>query len=420
MKKYTGVLRPLNHEIFHRRLREAGLDSLSHLYHMASGELSMLCYKADIEACLRTRGFGGFQLLDLQDYPGQGSALCAPLDAFMEPKEFIDSTKFSAFCSETVPLAIMDSYVMPADSMSFSFAVANYSEHDMKQAVVRWGIRNEANHVITSGSFKMDVPQGNTVYSDRLIVENLSDSLKCGMTSLLLTVDIAKHTNSYNIWAVKANTDTISIESFITHKLDRETQERLDNGDVVVYNPDFSAIDSISVGGLFTPDYWNYAMFKAISENNHQPVSPGTLGYLIDIFHPIFNNNQFSTMSHSDFQWWTIAKNSRPLILDSLKTNIPVIVRAIDNVERNHNLGILMECKVGNGVLIICTTNLDSINQSLEGQQYIRAIAEYAKQPRKSQLTSVSFQDILDLFHSTIEEKEIKAVKNKSDYKRKK
>ncbi len=420
MAKYTGVLRPLNHEIFHRRLREAGLDSLSHLYHMASGELSMLCYKADIETCLRTRGFGGFQLLDLQDYPGQGSALCAPLDAFMDPKEFIDSTMFSAFCSEVVPLAIMDSYIMPADSFSFSFAVANYSEHDIKQGVVRWGIRNEANHVITSGSFKLDVPQGNTTYSDKFYVENLSDSLKCGMSALLLTVNIANHTNSYDVWAIKSNPDSISIEPYIVRTLNRETQERLEMGETLIFNPEFSTIDSISVGGLFTPDYWNYAMFKSISENNNQPVSPGTLGYLIDTFHPIFCNNQFSTMSHSDFQWWAIARNSRPLVLDSLKTNIPVIVRAIDNVERNHNLGILMECQVGNGTLIICTTDLDAISQYIEGKQYIRALAEYAGNSQRASLVSLPFQDILDLFHTKIEEKEIKGVKNNSDYKRKK
>lgn len=424
MKKYTGVLRPLNHEIFHRRLQEAGLDSLSYDYHIASGNLSMLCYKADIETCLRTRGFGGFQLLDLQDYPGQGSALCAPLDAFMEPKDFIDSTKFSAFCSEIVPLAIMDSYVMRADSLSFSFAVANYSENDLRQEVVRWGIRNEAFHVITSGTFKMDAPQGNTTYSDKIIIENLTDSLKCGMSTLLLTIDIANHTNTYNIWAVKDNPDTIDIKPFLVSELNAETQKRLNNGETLIFNPPFAAIDSISVGGLFTPDYWNYAMFKSISENNHQPVSPGTMGYLIDILHPVFNNNQFSTSANSDFQWWAIARNSRPLILDSLKTSIPVIVRAIDNVERNHNLGILMECKVGKGHLIISTTELEVIGKYPEGQQFIRALADYASDTQKSDcnriIAQADFQQILELFHTQIEEKKIKGVKNNSDYKRKK
>ncbi|MDO4462343.1 MAG: glycoside hydrolase [Bacteroidia bacterium] len=419
IKKYTGVLRPLNHEIFHRRLRQANLDSLSHDFHLASGYLSMLCYKADIEACLRTMSFGGFQLLDLQDYPGQGSALCAPLDAFMDPKEFVDSSSFSAFCSEIVPLAILESFVMPADSIAFSFAVANYSERALSQEVVRWGIRNEANHVLTSGTFKMDAIQGNTTYSKRNIVENISDSLKCGMSSLILTVNIANHTNTYNIWAIKANPDTIDINPYISHALDNTTLERLENGETVIFNPLFADIDSISVGGLFTPDYWNYAMFKSISESINQPVSPGTLGYLIDVLHPIFNNNQFSSAPHSDFQWWPIAKNSRPLILDSLKTNIPVIVRAIDNVERNHSLGILLECRVANGTLIICTTNLEAIAEYAEGKQYIRALAQYAANPTSLNIPSISYVELQSLFHSKVEEREIQGVKNNSDYKRK-
>ncbi len=37
----------------------------------ASGALTVLCYREDIEAALRTPGFGGFQLLDLQDFPAR-------------------------------------------------------------------------------------------------------------------------------------------------------------------------------------------------------------------------------------------------------------------------------------------------------------------------------------------------------------
>lgn len=418
MGKYTGVLRPLNHEIFHERLRLAGLDSLSYDYHMASGNLSMLCYKADIEMCLRTRGFGGFQLLDLQDYPGQGSALCAPLDAFMDPKAFIDSTKFSAFCSEIVPLAILDSYVMPADSIAFSFATANYSENDLSQEVIRWALRDSMNHVITSGTLAVDAPQGNTTYHDKQYAENISDYLSEGMSPVCLEVNIARHTNRYNIWAVKANPDTIEIDPYVVHKLDHDVEARLTKGETVVYVPDFKDIDSISVGGLFTPDYWNYAMFKSISESINQPVSPGTLGYLINRDHLLFQK-QFATDTHSDFQWWAIARNSRPLILDSLKSTIPVIVRAIDNVERNHNLAILMECQVANGHLIICTTDLDAVSAYPEGRQYIRAIAEYAGKAISDRMLRLSFQQILDLFHTQIDEKVIKGVKNHSNYKRK-
>jgi hypothetical protein len=44
-------------------LIEQGLGNLADSFLLASGKLQALCYKADIEAALRTPGFGGFQLL---------------------------------------------------------------------------------------------------------------------------------------------------------------------------------------------------------------------------------------------------------------------------------------------------------------------------------------------------------------------
>lgn len=419
MAKYTGVLRPLNHEIFHRRLQEAHLDSLSYKYHMASGMLSMICYKADIEMCLRTRGFGGFQLLDLQDYPGQGSALCAPLDAFMDPKDFISDKEFSSFCSDIVSMALLNSYVMPADSISFGVAIANYSENDLNSEVIRWAVRDSLNKVLTSGSLSINAPQGNTTYHPKHLLENVSNYLPEGMTRLYLNVNIARHTNTYNIWAIKSSPDTLLIDPYIVRELTSDVEKRLNNGETIVFCPQPNVLDSISVGGLFTPDYWNYAMFKSISENNGQPVSPGTLGYLINNSHPIFHK-EFASDTYSDWQWWCIAKNSRPLILDSAKVHLPVIVRAIDNVERNHNLAVLFECRIGAGRMIVNTTNLDSISSYREGRQYIKALAEYCSSPINDNIPQVSYKSILDLFHCQIVEKEIRGVKNRSNYKRKK
>ena len=55
-------------------LEKAGMLSQAKDFLMASGRFQTLLYKAEIELTLRTPGFGGFQLLGLQDYPGQGLA----------------------------------------------------------------------------------------------------------------------------------------------------------------------------------------------------------------------------------------------------------------------------------------------------------------------------------------------------------
>ena len=47
------------------------MEHLADSFLYASGRLQTLCYKMDIEASLRTPGMAGFQLLGLNDFPGQ-------------------------------------------------------------------------------------------------------------------------------------------------------------------------------------------------------------------------------------------------------------------------------------------------------------------------------------------------------------
>ena len=64
---------------------------------MASGRFQLACYKEEIEANLRTPGLGGFQLLDLHDYLGQGTALVGLLDAFWQSKSYVSAEEFKQF-----------------------------------------------------------------------------------------------------------------------------------------------------------------------------------------------------------------------------------------------------------------------------------------------------------------------------------
>ena len=54
---------------------------------------------------MRTPGIGGFELLDLHDFPGQGTALVGVLDPFWESKGYITPAQYRRFCNATVPLA---------------------------------------------------------------------------------------------------------------------------------------------------------------------------------------------------------------------------------------------------------------------------------------------------------------------------
>lgn len=105
--KYTGSLKLKNFEIFRDFLEQAGMSDQAKPFLMASGKLQVMCCNEDIESALRTPSFGGFQLLDMRDFPGQGTALAGMLDPFWDSKPYRTPAEFRRFCGPIVPLARM-------------------------------------------------------------------------------------------------------------------------------------------------------------------------------------------------------------------------------------------------------------------------------------------------------------------------
>jgi hypothetical protein len=127
IEKYTGVLKPKNFELFRESLNAHHMGHLADSFLLASGKLQALCYKADIEAALRTPGFAGFQLLDLHDFPGQGTALVGVLDPFWEEKGYISPEEYSRFCNSTVPLARLDKRIFTeGETLKAGIEVAHF------------------------------------------------------------------------------------------------------------------------------------------------------------------------------------------------------------------------------------------------------------------------------------------------------
>lgn len=134
--KYTGPLKAKNFEIFRDFLSGNGMAHLADSFLMASGKLQVLCYKADIEAALRTKGFAGFQLLDLHDFPGQGSAIVGVVNAFWEDKGYITGAEYKRFCSDVVPLARMKRLVFENnEDFEATVQIANFSKTALQEAV---------------------------------------------------------------------------------------------------------------------------------------------------------------------------------------------------------------------------------------------------------------------------------------------
>lgn len=408
--KYTGVLYPYNLHIFRDRLKENGLTDQIDLFHSSSGQLAVECYKADIEYYLRTPGMGGFQMLDLQDFPGQGSALVGILDAFMDSKGICEPEYFKGFCAPVVPLAKMKSRCWASNqTMQIGIALANYEEADWNSPL-QWKIASDDGLWNRSGSMQRGVAQG-AVDSIGQITLPLNDRVRA--THLTLTLTTGKYSNQYSLWVYPVANQHPKVP-VIARRIDEALKAQLDSGQTVLLLPDSSEVKNVTLGPLFTPDYWNYAMFKSISENAKKEVSPGTLSLLMDPKHPLFE--QFPTDIHSDWQWWALVHHSRPLILDPTHTFYKPIIQVVDNVERNHKLGLVFEFAVGRGKLLVCMFNLDAASAYVEGEAFRNALYGYIQSPAFAPSEYLTWEAMTKLFHGAIQTKDIQGVENNSDY----
>lgn len=432
IKKYTGVLYPYNFEIFRRRLAAAGMLSQADDFHKASGLWSVKLYKADIEMDLRTKNMAGFQLLDIQDYPGQGSAFVGILDAFMESKGITTANEWHQWCSPVVPLLVTDRFCYDENEMmNAKVQIANYGGESLKGKKLLWKLdyaldENFADEASPKAGANIDrfnqpsplaqgeipittdeeglIDIGEIHHKMKVMADGFNDGngacldVKIPSRKVILTLDIdygrydaRRHRNTYDLWiyTTEKSLDIYKEGVVITSDLTDEVAKKLEKGAKVLWLPTTSknfvaSADTLSqasnatpytVGGLFQTDYWNYRMFKTICENNKKTVSPGTLGILTNPKHPIFCD--FPTEMHTNWQWFPVIKESHPLVLDNFAKGVKPIVQVIDNIERNHKLGLVMEWKVGAGKLLVCMSDLEKASEYPEGRAFYESVLDY-------------------------------------------
>lgn len=420
MKKYTGVLHPYNFEVFRRRMAAAGMLSQADDFHKASGLWSVKLYKADIEMDLRTRNMAGFQLLDIQDYPGQGSAFVGILDAFMESKGITTPEEWRQWCSPVVPLLEMKKFCFEDGEMiQAKVKVANYGGSSLYGKKLKWKIGDAEGvmNIFTYDEGLIDVG---------VLDEEISAD-KPTKLNVSLNIEETEARNSYEFWVYPKK----ALEKkgvIIAKDLNEKVVKVLEHGGKVLWMPTASshfvaADDTLlqadnatpyTVGGLFQTDYWNYRMFKTICENNKKKVSPGTLGILTNPEHPIFKG--FPTEMHTNWQWFPVIKESHPLVLDNFAKDYRPVVQVIDNIERNHKLGLVMEWKVGAGKLLVCMSDLEKAAKYPEGKAFYQSVIDYMRSADFNPSTEIMVDELKKKLAEKPRQVSLKELNNISQY----
>ncbi|HEY6083631.1 MAG TPA: sugar-binding domain-containing protein, partial [Chitinophagaceae bacterium] len=229
IKQYDGVLKAKNFEIFRDKLAENGMAHLADSFLLASGKLQALCYKADIEAALRTKGFGGFQLLGLQDFPGQGTALVGVVNAFWRDKGYITGREYSRFCNAVVPLARFPKMIYLNDEeLSVPVEIANFGTGELKDITPYWNIKNASGTILFKGRFaKTTIPLGNG-FKLGVIRQSLSSIRRPGR--FFVNVTVGSHQNSWEIFVYPASLPAVNDSILVVQQLDAKAMEALQKG----------------------------------------------------------------------------------------------------------------------------------------------------------------------------------------------
>lgn len=380
INKYTGTLLPLNFMAVRDDLEKKGLLDKAPLYLQASGKLAAILYKEEIERALKTKGVGGIQLLDLHDFPGQGTALVGLLNAFWESKGIISDKEFREFCSPIVPLLRYPKAVyVNSETFNADIELCNYSNKELKNCKLIWKIQGDGK-LIGTDTLKSNIFSLGRNIQVGTIKCRLNDIQKAQKLEVSVSLDGTPYQNRWNIW-VYPKTVEINWGDVKYTRSYAEALDLLNKGEKVLFNPDWKKMKGVE--GKFVPVFWSPIHFTD---------QAGTMGVLCNPHHPALAD--FPTDMHTNWQWWDLNVHSTTLITDSLQGGSP-IVEMVDNFVNNRRLSSLYEGKVGNGKLILATFDLyTDMQRRPVARQMLKSILNYMNSTNFNPSTIQGFDKI--------------------------
>ena len=389
IKKYKGVYKAKNFELFNEELAKNHMGDQAEDFLMASGKLQALCYKFEIEAALRTHKLAGVQLLSLNDYPGQGTALVGVLDPFWNEKGYISAPEFKQFFGPTVPLARIPKFVFKNnETFHADLEVFHFGSHPLKSTAAQWKVTDSNRTIIAWGSLKeRDIPIDNCIPLGDV---NLPLSKITKAEKLNLEVSVADHINSWDFWVYPAelpaeNKDDI----YFCNKLDEKAESILKNGGKIFLLAAGNVENGKDVVQYLKPVFWNTSWFKM------RP--PHTLGILCDPKNPAFAD--FPIEFYSNLQWWEILDRQQVMNLELFPPNFKPLIQPIDTWFLNRRLAVLFEAQVGKGKLMVCSADLQSnLNERPAAKQLLYSITKYMLLDKFKPKYKVDYATVAELF----------------------
>ena len=417
ISKYTGVYKARNFEVFSDILRDNGMESMAHKFLMASGKLQTLCYKYEIERTLRTPDYAGFQLLSINDYSGQGTALVGVTNVFFDDKPYTSSAEFREFCSEIVPLARIPKFTYQnTETFTAELLLNQFSGKMLKGVTPRYTFTDAQGRVIASSDLHCgDLPMGQNISLGTAMLP-LSGITTAQRLTLTVSIPGTTARNHWNFWVYPFQAESVIAEPrdlasatprdlkqlkskttraahpanlWITDQFDEKTMQVLQSGGNVLIAAAGKVTYGKEVVQQFTPVFWNTSWFKM------RP--PHTTGIYVEDTHSIFD--LFPTDYHSDLQWWELVNKAQVMQFDHFPRDFQPLVQSIDTWFLSRKIGMLFEANVLNGKVVMTTMDITSdLTHRLAARQMRRSIIKYMESDSFHPQFTLDPQLIADLF----------------------
>jgi hypothetical protein len=391
IKKYTGVNKARNFELFQEDLADHDMGGLGHDFMMASGKLQLLCYKHEIEKNRRTPDYAGFELLALNDYSGQGTALVGVLDVFFEEKGYCNAQDFRRFCGPVVPLIRTDRFVWQSNERLQAKAELSYFGANEKQRIQpTWTLKDAYGAVYAQGAFpEQTVQAGSNIPLGELNID-LSFVQKAMKLTLEIQMNTCEGSNSWDFYVYPSNTVVPDAGSvFVTTEWSKDVESRLDQGQDVLILAAGKVTYGKEVVQTLAPVFWNTSWFKM------RP--PHTTGILVNPNHPVFKD--FPTDYYADLQWWELLNHAQVMQFTDFPKGFQPLIQSIDTWFVNRKIGMLFEAKVGKGRLMVCSSDLQSnLDTRPVAKQLYVSILNYMHSNKFRPEYTVEASSVSDLF----------------------
>lgn len=380
LESFHGISDPVNLKLIKKRVEERGLLPTWEKYVEATGELSRLAYREEIEAAMRTRELSGISLLGLQDFPGQGTALVGMMNSHLEPKpyDFARPERFREFFQECRILVKLPHYTYEAgERLIAEVEAANFGKRNI-EGVFCWTLAGKKSVSENGNCEPAEIKSKNTVIATgedtEITICRPGSYTEVGSldipldfveknTALTLKVRIGDSISAYPIWVYRKTTPVCPENVYETRAFDVKTREILQNGGRVYLSPDADK-ESLpnSIKTQFTTDFWSVGTFAD---------QEGGMGQLIDTEHPIFK--EFPTDFHTDWQWWIMASKRAVILPHPMKT----IITEMDSYAFLRPMAQMIEFRCLKGKVLLSTMELHKSQQYPEVRALQASIYTY-------------------------------------------